>query len=61
MLTTPGGERCRLFVLRSGHDTSVGDVEIAVVTGLAAQDPSASGYSYAMDDAATKVRGRITG
>jgi hypothetical protein len=36
-------------------------VEITVVIGLAVQDPSVSGYSYAMDEAATEVRRRITG
>jgi hypothetical protein len=41
------------------RDTSPGILEIAII-GLTAQDPSVSGYSYAMDEAAMEVR-RITG
>jgi hypothetical protein len=36
-----------------------GIVKLAIIR-LAAQDPSVSGYSYAMDEATTEVR-RITG
>jgi hypothetical protein len=58
MLATPEGWCSRLFVL--WRDTSMVSVEIAVI-GRRGQDPSLTGYSYAMDEAATEIERRIAG
>jgi len=59
MLATLKGECSRFFAQGGARYVHTGIVEITIIR-LTAQDPSVSGYSYAMDVATMEVR-RITG